>query len=228
MQDDLADLFTGRYSGGTAAAGDIGYRQGLILDWDAATGNNRVAAGGAILSNLKALSPSGSVILGPGVQVVIVKIKSAWFILGRVIAPGSTGSAFAGTVASFDAAAFVQSQGAGADSGFQAAGPAAVCTSWTGKWLVQLTASLDLSGTRCAGRFGFSVAGAQTLTADNARAAMQTDVSGAGVICTVAYSGVFTGAPGELAVQPAFRLTSGPSSSSAAVWTNRSLIVTGL
>lgn len=215
---DIALLF-GRYG-----SGDLGFHSGRIITWDPVTGANSVEVNGVILSDLTILNPAGAVILGVGVNVSILRYRSTYFILGRTLVPGT--SKFAGTTASFTAGALNQSIGAALDTGYVASGAAAVTTTHTGKWLIQITASLDMSGTRCAGRAGFSVTGAQTIPASDANAAMTTDVSGAGVITTVAYSGLFTGAPGQISVQPVFKLTSGPTSSSAAVWTNRSLIVT--
>jgi hypothetical protein len=76
--DDLAPLL--------ASSGDnnIGFRQGTIVDWDLSTGSNTVQVGGAQLTDLPTMSMNGQVILYPGDVVGILKVRSQYFILGRI------------------------------------------------------------------------------------------------------------------------------------------------
>lgn len=63
---------------------DLGFRQGVIRTWDLGTGANTVDVGGATVSNLPVLSESGLVVLYPGDIVGILRVRSQYFILGRI------------------------------------------------------------------------------------------------------------------------------------------------
>lgn len=76
--EDLAPLLAKK------GEAELGIRQGTILDWDQATGANTVGVGGSQLTNLPVLSTNGSVILYPGDNVVLLRYRTQYFILGRV------------------------------------------------------------------------------------------------------------------------------------------------
>src|SRR5690606_38256573 len=115
-------------------------------------------------------------------------------------------------------------ESSGGDSGWENAGSGVTFTTYTGKWLIQLTAQCEVSGSRAAARFGFNIAGHEA--PDNDRSAMITDPSGAGIIATVSYAELVNGQPGTYTVNPHFRLIAGPSQAAGAGWSNRTIIVT--
>lgn len=74
-------------------AGAIGTHQGVVIEWDELSGYNQVQVlGGNIFENLRVLSTSDSIMLTAGDTVTLLKVQSAWFILGRVAAPGAGAS----------------------------------------------------------------------------------------------------------------------------------------
>lgn len=80
------------------------YRQGTILTFDPATGNNTVNLAGAVLTNLPVVNIGDSVTLRPGDAILIGKMNHAMFILGRVV-PAGSGPAWAfrqGTIITFN------------------------------------------------------------------------------------------------------------------------------
>lgn len=79
---DIASLFA-------PAAGSEAFRQGVILAFDTATGTNQVQVGGAVLSNLPILVGGDTVNFAPGDAVILLKFRSSWAILGRIVVPGS-------------------------------------------------------------------------------------------------------------------------------------------
>lgn len=89
--DDLTDLLTPQPDDG------FGFRQGRLLTYTPSTGANTVLVGGGVLTNLPVVIEGGPAnlqgddTLGPGLGnvVVIMKYKSAWAILGRVLSPGN-------------------------------------------------------------------------------------------------------------------------------------------
>lgn len=80
--DDLAPLFQAM-----AADGQVEFRQGIIVTWDAATGHNSVDVGGAILQDLPCLNIGDFVVLNPGDVVGINKVGNTYFIVGRIQLP---------------------------------------------------------------------------------------------------------------------------------------------
>jgi len=78
---DLTNLFA-------PPAGPEPFRQGEVLSFDPATGANTVSVGGAVLSDLPILNQGDTVNFVPGDAVILLKYRSSWAILGRIIAPG--------------------------------------------------------------------------------------------------------------------------------------------
>lgn len=76
------------------------FRQGEVLTFNPATGANTVRVGGAVLTDLPILVGGDTVNFAPGDAVILLKYKSAWAILGRVVVPGS--SKLTATAVSFD------------------------------------------------------------------------------------------------------------------------------
>lgn len=65
------------------------FRQGVILSFDPATGANTVNVGGAVLTNLPILVGGDTVNFAEDDVVVLLKYRSSWAILGRIVIPGN-------------------------------------------------------------------------------------------------------------------------------------------
>lgn len=79
--DDLAPLFLP----GTAPA--VGYRQGVVVEWDGVTFANLVDVGGTEVANLPVLNSADAALIVPGDVVGILTYGSSWAILGRFTVP---------------------------------------------------------------------------------------------------------------------------------------------
>jgi hypothetical protein len=77
---DLSTLFGGGEPG-------VGFRQGVVVTWNTATGENSVNVGGTVLQNLPILNTSESIALKPGVAVGLLQFQTSFFILGRITLP---------------------------------------------------------------------------------------------------------------------------------------------
>lgn len=98
ISDDLTSLLQPR-------AGEPPFRQGTIITFDPSDGSNTVSVGGATLTNVPLLNIGDTVNISPGDVVVLMKLRSAWAILGRVIVPGGS-SLSVGVVATETQSAF--------------------------------------------------------------------------------------------------------------------------
>lgn len=79
--DDLAPLLR---PNGTP---DVGFRQGTVEAWDEATGSNSVNVAGVSISDVPVLNLGEFTLLQPGDVVGLLRFKSTYFILGRIILP---------------------------------------------------------------------------------------------------------------------------------------------
>lgn len=79
---DIASLFA-------APENAESFRQGVVLTFNPATGANTVSVGGATLTNLPILVGGDTVNYAPGDVVILLKFRSSWAILGRIVVPGS-------------------------------------------------------------------------------------------------------------------------------------------
>lgn len=80
---DLTSLFA-------PPAGSEPFRQGEVLTYNPATGANTVRVGDAVLTNLPLLNIGDTINLQAGNAVILLKFRSSWAILGRVVTPGSS------------------------------------------------------------------------------------------------------------------------------------------
>lgn len=73
-----------------ASGGDeVGFHTGVITSWDETTGVNTVNVGGTDMANLSVLSPSTTIGLRVGMPVGVLRVKTRYFILGKIAAPGA-------------------------------------------------------------------------------------------------------------------------------------------
>lgn len=81
ITDNLASLFDPGQPG-------VRFRQGTIVSWNPATGENTVDVAGGTLTNVSVLNTGEAVALKAGHVVGLLGQGSAWFIIGRVTPPG--------------------------------------------------------------------------------------------------------------------------------------------
>lgn len=62
---------------------DVGFHQGVVLDWDQQAGTNRVEVNGVPLDNLP-VAAMGSVMIGVGDVVALWRYHNAYFVMGRI------------------------------------------------------------------------------------------------------------------------------------------------
>lgn len=91
--EDLSDLlqFSGKFGAGGRpdVKGPVGFHQGFIESWDAATGENAVRVLGTVVNDLPVLSVADSILLTEGDPVGILRFRQTYFILGRITPPGA-------------------------------------------------------------------------------------------------------------------------------------------
>lgn len=81
---DLARSFVSEL-GKAAESTDLKFHQGLVLAWNAATGQNTIRVAGSDIADVPVLTSAGLVALRPGDPVAVFKYKSAYFIFGRIV-----------------------------------------------------------------------------------------------------------------------------------------------
>lgn len=80
ITDNLATLFAPSSPG-------VRFRQGTILTWNAATGENTIDLAGGTLTNVPILNTGEAIALKAGHVVGMLGQGSSWFIVGRVTPP---------------------------------------------------------------------------------------------------------------------------------------------
>lgn len=87
--DDLVPLL-----GQTPGKG-IGFRQGVVHEWNQQTAENTIRVAGTNMTNLPILNTNEALLLQPGDVVGIMTAGSSWFIIGRITIPGTPAAATA-------------------------------------------------------------------------------------------------------------------------------------
>lgn len=72
-----------------ADASDIGFHQGVIVEWNAQTGTNVINVLGSLQSDLKMLNITEALVLQPGHVVGLLRFRNSFFILGRIVTPNT-------------------------------------------------------------------------------------------------------------------------------------------
>lgn len=80
--DDLVPLLL-------QARKDLNLHQGKVLAWDVGTGRNTISVSGAALEDLTMLNVADAPNVREGDIVGVLRYKSTYFILGRIVTPGS-------------------------------------------------------------------------------------------------------------------------------------------
>lgn len=82
--DDLTPLLL---TGNTGELPDLGFHQGVILEWNVQTGENLIQVAGTPLRDIQMLNVTEALVLEPGHVVGMLRFKNTYFILGRIITP---------------------------------------------------------------------------------------------------------------------------------------------
>lgn len=143
--DDLVPLILGA-AAPTGGSG-VGFRQGVVQQWNQATAENVIDVGGAAMTNLPILNTSEAAMLAAGDVVGILTAGPSWWILGRLTIPGTPAAASAlSAVSSGIAAGIVSTQETTTSTTYgdlATVGPSATVTIRpTGKALVIITCQL--------------------------------------------------------------------------------------
>lgn len=83
MTPDIAQFLT------QADSADLGFHQGEVVAWDGDAGTNTVKVLGKTMTDLPVLTSAGIADLGEGTTVGILKYKTSFFILGRIVSQDS-------------------------------------------------------------------------------------------------------------------------------------------
>lgn len=83
----LLPLLAAAAGGGGRAP--LGFHQGVIETWDETDNSNSVRVQGNLFTDLKVLTTSDTIMLGPGDVVGILRFQTTYFVLGRITAPGA-------------------------------------------------------------------------------------------------------------------------------------------
>jgi hypothetical protein len=86
--DDLATAVAAQL-GIAADASDLRFHQGLVITWNSNTGSNLVRIAGSDIPDVPVLTSAGLVSLAPGDPVMVLRYKSKFFVVGRVVGPNS-------------------------------------------------------------------------------------------------------------------------------------------
>lgn len=71
-----------------AQSSNIGWHTGVIGSWDELTGLNTVEIGGTLFTNVLVLSTGAPQAYVPGDVVIVLRLSTQYFIVGKVRAPG--------------------------------------------------------------------------------------------------------------------------------------------
>lgn len=84
--DDISTLI----SAASKPNNDIGFHQGRVIAWDQATSKNMISMAGAVLTDVPVLNGTEPLLLKEGDIVGMLRFKTSYFVLGRIIVPGQS------------------------------------------------------------------------------------------------------------------------------------------
>ncbi|WP_146605704.1 hypothetical protein [Micromonospora craterilacus] len=73
----------------------LGFRQGVVVEWNPDTAKNKIAVAGAVVEDLPIFNTSEALLITPGAVVGILTAGRTWFVLGRITIPGTPEAASA-------------------------------------------------------------------------------------------------------------------------------------
>ncbi|MBF8189128.1 hypothetical protein ITP53_26030 [Nonomuraea sp. K274] len=83
--DDLAPLFKA-----VGDKADIGFHQGRVMAWNQATSMNTISMAGGVLTDVPVLNGTEPLLLKEGDVVGMLRFKTSYFVLGRIVIPGQS------------------------------------------------------------------------------------------------------------------------------------------
>lgn len=86
--DDLSSFLASTPAADTSLP-DFGWHQGEVVAWDSQAGTNKIRVAGTVLDDLAVLTSAGSVSLEAGAAVGVLRYRTSYFVVGRVVLPGS-------------------------------------------------------------------------------------------------------------------------------------------
>lgn len=156
--DDLTSLFA------TPPGTDQEFVKGSIQAWNVASGANTILARGAVLTNVPFFSLGSLVDLQPGDAVMLLRLRTSWFLIGRVVTAGA---------AVLNSAAALTQHGQNQSSNF------APTTSFTTQGTASFTTPAWANRALIFGT-GLVTAGNSTATSDMLRVILDIDGTGGG------------------------------------------------
>lgn len=79
----LAALLTAAGVGGSQPLPEIGFHQGVVVEWDTVGNTNSILVVGSLIENVSILS-AGAIMIGVGDVVGLLRVRTQYFILGRI------------------------------------------------------------------------------------------------------------------------------------------------
>lgn len=144
---DLAPIIAAAQQG----TPDVGFRQGTVISWDSSTSSNAVEIGGVVVRDLTVLNLGDFTILQPGDVVGLLRYRTTYFILGRVIPPSAPQTDR--SVFDYDASGQSQQNYAIATTGGKFAPATITPPSWAGEVLVHATADASFNNPGTAAQY---------------------------------------------------------------------------
>lgn len=85
MNSDIAPLLAP-----SKGKSDIGFHQGRVISWNQSTSENVISMAGAVLTNVPVLNGTEPLTLKEGDIVGMLRFKTSYFVLGRIVIPGQS------------------------------------------------------------------------------------------------------------------------------------------
>jgi hypothetical protein len=160
----------------------LGFRQGVVLSWDASTAANSIQVGGAVLTNVPIIDTFDALNLRAGDVIGLFTFGSSWFVLGRITVPG-LGNSNPNAISDRTQSYTIETSEATATTSFidlATPGPTVDVTvpASGARVLVMLTAQIS-GAAAFGGEMSFTVTGASSIGAASTRA-LAFQAAGAG------------------------------------------------
>lgn len=154
--------------------GLLGFRQGVVVSWNAHTAENTIDVDGATLTNVPIINTSEALLLTTGAVVALNTWQGSWYIVGRITVPGTAEAATAlAMVSQGISSAQVDTSESTTSTTYTdlaTAGPtvSSVYITSSGRCLLMMSALMGVP-TSCAAYMSCAISGATTLAATQAQ-----------------------------------------------------------
>lgn len=154
----------------------FGFRQGTVLAFDPTTGENTIGVAGGTLTDLPLLNIGDTVNLTVGDVVVLMRLKSSWAILGRLMVPG--GAALNATAVGFGSLG-VSNLNFGLTTSYTVkASDLIEIPAWANRMLMHATADATVENTSAAADFAYLRIGIDSASGGSAFGAVSNAAGG--------------------------------------------------